>query len=400
MFRFGKLIVIALAGLMAVGCQATQSVRNAPLPPPSADAPLTVLTYNIRVGYGSSNPGTSPYGLAWGRNLGAVVDAIRSVNPDVVGLQEVAGESQARTIANALGMHYVFAWHGNIRSPWWGVAVLSKHPIVRSRSFQINDYGTGSREAVAATISLDGVELDVLNLHRVTDKRSPDGVVEILDATEQLQNPVILIGDFNISPVDSRLDDVRIDFNDSATMANSSNAELARGRGTFLNALVRIDYVFVEKGCYAVIDAGLMNERHWLASDHIGYYAKLDWTASGTKVDCRPKAETPQTASKRIAAVESKVANAWRHRLSQAMCGDPEEQYWLGVMHKAGTEPAAQDAVAAYKWVSLAAKAGHRLAARSKPKYAQDLTPPQREAVDKETHAWQPIPCRRSSPKA
>ena len=64
------------------------------------------------------------------------------------------------------------------------------------------------------------------------------------------------------------------------------------------------------------------------------------------------------------------------------MCGDPGEQYWLGVMHKAGTEPAAQDAVAAYKWVSLAAKAGHRLARRSKPKYAQDLTSPQREAVN------------------
>ena len=121
------------------------------MPTPSADAPLTVLTYNIRVGYGLSNPGASPYDLAWGRNLGAVVEAIRSVNPDVVGLSEVAGESQARTIANALGMYYVFAWHGNIRSPWWGVAVLSKHPIIRSRSFQINDYGTGSREAVAGT---------------------------------------------------------------------------------------------------------------------------------------------------------------------------------------------------------------------------------------------------------
>ena len=82
MIRFGKLIVIALSGLLALGCQATQSVRNAPLPPPSADAPLTVLTYNIRVGYGLSNPGASPYGLVWGRNLGAVdgrfTDATRS----------------------------------------------------------------------------------------------------------------------------------------------------------------------------------------------------------------------------------------------------------------------------------------------------------------------------------
>ena len=45
--------------------------------------------------------------MPWGRNLDAVIAAIRAGNADIIGLQEVAGVPKARKIADALNMNFV-----------------------------------------------------------------------------------------------------------------------------------------------------------------------------------------------------------------------------------------------------------------------------------------------------
>ncbi|MEK9754418.1 MAG: hypothetical protein VW338_14590 [Rhodospirillaceae bacterium] len=59
-----------------------------------AEATFRVLTYNIRTGLGAFDPALHPYKERKREvDLGPVVAAIRSVDADVVALQEVRGEA-------------------------------------------------------------------------------------------------------------------------------------------------------------------------------------------------------------------------------------------------------------------------------------------------------------------
>ena len=96
--------------------------------------PIRVVTYNIRAGNG---------------DLQRTVETIRRLAPDIVGLQEVdvnwgersGFEDQARSLGESLGMHVRFApiytlpgADSTKPARRYGVAVLSKHPIVRWRN--------------------------------------------------------------------------------------------------------------------------------------------------------------------------------------------------------------------------------------------------------------------------
>jgi endonuclease/exonuclease/phosphatase family metal-dependent hydrolase len=95
---------------------------------------FTVATYNVE-NYLLSAAGTRPAKLAESR--AKVRESIRAMAPDVLGLQEVGGTNallELRSSLRAEGLDYpywehVAAWDTNIQ-----VAVLSKFPIVASRS--------------------------------------------------------------------------------------------------------------------------------------------------------------------------------------------------------------------------------------------------------------------------
>ena len=115
-----------------------------------------VLTYNIRTGLGSRNPGLNPYKARNGaHSVKGVISAIRSSKADVVALQEVLGRSQARQIARALGMHMAYIRHG-VRKPkygyWWGLATLSRAPIERYRRAPISTGRRNTRSNLIARI--------------------------------------------------------------------------------------------------------------------------------------------------------------------------------------------------------------------------------------------------------
>ncbi|WVY98483.1 hypothetical protein V8G54_030634 [Vigna mungo] len=87
-----------------------------------------------------------------------VVEVLKEVNADVLGLQDVKAEEEngmkpLSDLAAALGMNYVFAesW-----APEYGNAVLSKWPIKRCVSHQIFDH-TDFRNVLKATIDVPQV---------------------------------------------------------------------------------------------------------------------------------------------------------------------------------------------------------------------------------------------------
>ncbi|KAK7392384.1 hypothetical protein VNO78_20821 [Psophocarpus tetragonolobus] len=84
-----------------------------------------------------------------------VVEVLKEVDADVLGLQDVKAEEEngmkpLSDLAAALGMNYVFAesW-----APEYGNAVLSKWPIIRSNSHKLFDH-TDFRNVLKATIDV------------------------------------------------------------------------------------------------------------------------------------------------------------------------------------------------------------------------------------------------------
>ena len=276
-------IVRTLATTLAVslfalsGCQtATQNIRSAPTPhQTSVGSPLTVMSFNILMGAGQDASG-DPFHMNWGKNLDAVIDTIRSVDPDIVGLQEVANLNQTRKIAKSLDLNYAFIAHdpGRQRSEWWGNAILSKFPILESQSFRL-DSPINDRFVVQAKVEFDGRQILALSIHK--DPRVNDGraITMIMDAIEGLDLPVVLIGDFNMTPNDERLNRLRERFVDTATAVDTPSAKEARVRGTLAKGFRRIDYIFAASDHFDVVDAGLVREKYRSSSDHLAYFSVL-----------------------------------------------------------------------------------------------------------------------------
>ena len=78
------------------------------------------------------------------KGLGAVAGALQAIDPDLVALQEVdrgvarsGGVDQAAWLASRLGFHHAFA----CACPWeggeYGLAILSRHPILATRLLRL-----------------------------------------------------------------------------------------------------------------------------------------------------------------------------------------------------------------------------------------------------------------------
>ena len=264
--------------LTTPGCTTTENIRTVQaVKNISRESPMTVMSFNIRLGLGTANQSGDIYHLPWGRNLDAVVSAIRSVDPDIVGLQEVAGTSQIKKIARALNMNYAFEWHqtGSSRSPWWGVGILSKYPILSSNGTQISSGAGNTKHMLSVKIRVGNREIIVSSIHKDKDLRDGSSIYKILKNSGDKMMPRILIGDFNMTPSDRRLALIKSKFIDTAEAIDSPSSKEARAEGTWYFSGARIDYIFVDRINFEVLESGIVNKEHRTASDHIAYFTNL-----------------------------------------------------------------------------------------------------------------------------
>lgn len=263
------LIVCLLSFLSLSGCAIVHNIRSSDLGDvPSEDGSITVMTYNIRVGYGIKDGGVSPWELRRRKkNLPAVVAAIRSIDPDIIGLQEVLGPGQAQELAQALNMNYAYGAHpasSNGRS-WWGLAVLSKYEILEARTIQIS----GKRSILLSTVKIDGQPVTFVDIHKDHLLYGESSFRNIRRAVDPIDGPVVLIGDLNVGPVSVWSGPLSDRFIDSARALDTAESR-APTFGTH-----RIDYVLVDPRFFVVQEGGLISGEHWAASDHRAYYARL-----------------------------------------------------------------------------------------------------------------------------
>jgi len=196
-----------IVALLLLGTAALPSSLQLPVQQPDE---LRVVSYNIKHGRGNDTV----------VDLERTAAVIRAQRPDVVGLQEVddraerSGKvSQAERLGQLLGMHHAFGRFMPFQGGAYGMAILTRQPIVSATSVQLPE-GNEPRIALAVQIRLadgrpglrqgfGGQAITIVNVHFdwVRDDRfrfaQADALTKYLDG---LNAPYILLGDFNDLP--------------------------------------------------------------------------------------------------------------------------------------------------------------------------------------------------------
>ena len=222
---------------------------------------LRVVTYNIRHGRGADEV----------VDLERTAGVLRRLTPDIVGLQEVDDLVQrsgrvpeAARLGESLGMSHAFGRFMDYQGGMYGLAILSRHPIIASRSIQLPD-GNEPRVALSVDVRLDdNRSVTVVNLH--FDWVRDDGFRFAQASTlarylDGLTTPYILLGDFNDVPGSRTL----ALFDQRATMARKPEAS----RFTFPapQPAREIDFIFfAPAAAFTTREVQVIDERE--ASDH------------------------------------------------------------------------------------------------------------------------------------
>ena len=270
MLRRLLFIVGLLLSLSAVGTYQKPAARIS-FEPPASGQTLRVMTYNIHVGIGMDKK----------LDLPRIAGIINAQHPDLVGLQEVdRGVQRTQRIdeivelAKLTRMNYDFAFNLRYQGGQYGVAILSRFPIVAMdhRLYQ-NTREAERRGFIRGEVIANGRTVNFVTTH--LDYQYEDGrffeAQQLLAAIKDVKGPLIVVGDFNDIPFGRAYQLMRYDFSD-AWIESRGNDE-----GDSYPAdkpAKRIDYIFFRS------TDRVRTKRAWIiqtqASDHVPVVADLE----------------------------------------------------------------------------------------------------------------------------
>ncbi len=197
--HIGIATALSLAALMGA-CSASAPRRAANVEFVSPSMIARVVSYNIHHGLGMDDS----------VNLERTARVLRTLQADIAGLQEVdssvqrsGGVDQAATLGEMVGMEHAFGAFMDYDGGRYGMAILSKFPIVRSESVRLPE-GNEPRVALAAEIRMpDSSAVMVVNVHFDWVESDTFRFAQATALAEYLRGltmPYILLGDFNDVP--------------------------------------------------------------------------------------------------------------------------------------------------------------------------------------------------------
>ena len=165
---------------------------------------IRLMTYNIHHGKGID-----------GRyKLSRICRIISDQAPDIVALQEVdcgvprtRGDDQTRQLAEALGMHCLHCTTHKIKGGDYGIAVLSRFPLLTDQRYDLTHKRREPRWCMRVDVeAAPGSMLHIFNVHLgllVGERRFQRSrmLSEAILLAKDLHHPVVLMGDFNDRPV-------------------------------------------------------------------------------------------------------------------------------------------------------------------------------------------------------
>lgn len=170
----------------------------------SACSHVRVMTWNIAAGHG---------------DIARTARVIASKNADIIALQEVdvrwsersSFVDQTDSLAKLLHMKAAFAPIYEIGTRKFGVAILSRYPIVTSTNHSITRLSTQQQNAtpakapgfLEASIDVNGTRVRAFSTHldyRADPSVRRTQVGEMIEIMRQSNTPLILFGDLNAGP--------------------------------------------------------------------------------------------------------------------------------------------------------------------------------------------------------
>ena len=161
----------------------------------TAERTLRIATYNIH----------RCRGLDGRTRPERVAAVIRSLDADVVALQEVVGAGphgggHAESLGAALGMGWVMAPARQLRGHQFGNAVLSRLPIVQHLEQDLTWKTCEARRLQRVDVAIDGHTLHVYNVHlgtAILERRHQARRLAAIVSDRHLSGPKVVLGDFN-----------------------------------------------------------------------------------------------------------------------------------------------------------------------------------------------------------
>jgi len=227
---------------------------------------IRIFSYNIRHGEGMD-----------GRiDLKRIADVISAKNPDLVALQEIdknCARSGNRDIASELGdmlgMDYRFGKFMDFQGGEYGMAVLSRFPIVETIRHSLPD-GAEPRCALEIKVQIDDSTspISFVCIHNdwINEGIRVKQVEALMAFLRDYNNPIILAGDFNGEKSDASLELLEqagwkiLDKNGKKTWP-ADNPE------------VEIDFFVTRGASFVTAEHDVIDER--TASDHRPIYAVI-----------------------------------------------------------------------------------------------------------------------------
>jgi endonuclease/exonuclease/phosphatase family metal-dependent hydrolase len=263
--------VFALLGMLSFGVPAAPVSMFATPSAAVARKSLRVMTYNIHVGVGVDKK----------LDLARIAGVINSEHPDLVGLQEVErgvkrteGKDEIAELAKLTSMNYAFAHNLDYQGGQYGVAILSRFPILKIDHRKYENLREAERRGmIRIELELDGRIINFATTH--LDYQYEDGRVfetqQMLKFLESVQGPLIVVGDFNDEPSGGAYQLMQTRFKDAWLVANAKQEGLTYSAD---QPAKRIDYVFTRQS------DRIRAKRAWvastLASDHLPVLAELE----------------------------------------------------------------------------------------------------------------------------
>jgi endonuclease/exonuclease/phosphatase family metal-dependent hydrolase len=263
-------VTAVFIALLVFGIQSRPAARLS-VPARAFDHKLRVMTYNIHVGVGMDKK----------LDLGRIAEVIK---PSASRSRGIAGSGSRRSahqrvdeiaeIAKLTHMEYAFAFNLAYQGGQYGVAILSRLPIIATDHRLFKNLREAERRGfIRAEVDFHGRKLNFATTH--LDYQFDDGrqfeVRQLLDALKEVSGPLIVVGDFNDTPDGGAYKLMRERFDD----AWMGNADTIPGFSYPADKPAkRIDYILLRNG------DNVRTRRSWvvstLASDHIPVIADLE----------------------------------------------------------------------------------------------------------------------------
>ena len=230
---------------------------------------LRVATYNIH----------RCRGLDGRTNPARVADVIRSIEADVIALQEVVGagpssQGHAEELGALLGMGWVMAPARHLRGALFGNVVLSRLPIRNHSQYDLSWKTCEPRCCQRVDIAIDHDTLHLYNVHLGTaflERRYQAARLTAFVHDKRVGTPKVVLGDFNewmrglaTTMLNERLQSIDL------------RSHLKRRKtypGVF--PVLHLDHIYYE-GTVEVVKLELPRTRlSMMASDHLPLVAEL-----------------------------------------------------------------------------------------------------------------------------